>query len=384
MPAQQGDTLILTNAQLVLPNTVCSGTLHCTDGLITDISTGRTAAATAIDCGGDFLMPGLVELHTDNLEKHAVPRPQVRWPVLAAFLAHDAELAAAGITTVLNGITVGTVLAESVRHHIVNDSVAVIVQARADGMTRADHYLHLRCEISTPNVVELLHKHGEADNLRLVSMMDHTPGQRQWVHVEKYRARVRKLEGLSETQIDALIAERLAYQQRYAAPHEQAIRTWAQQRGLPLASHDDATPEQALEAARKGIGIAEFPTTRAAALTARHQGMAVVMGAPNMILGGSHSGNVATAELAALRLLDILSSDYVPTSLLAAAMQLHTTCGWALPEALATVTATPARAVHFHDRGTLEVGKRADLLRVALIGKTPLVCAVWRNAKRVA
>ena len=214
--------------------------------------------------------------------------------------------------------------------------------------------------------------------------MDHTPGQRQWVHVEKYRARVRKLEGLSEEQIDALIIERLAYQQRYAAPHAQAILTWARQRGLPLASHDDATPEQAIAAAHKGMRIAEFPTTREAARAARQHGLSIVMGAPNMILGGSHSGNVAAAELATHGLLDILSSDYVPTSLLAAAIQLHTSCGWALPEAIATVTVVPARAVYFADRGTLEVGKRADILRLALIDSTPLICSVWRTGKRVA
>jgi alpha-D-ribose 1-methylphosphonate 5-triphosphate diphosphatase len=384
MGALHNEPLRLTNAQLVLPHEVVCGTVYCADGIISDISHGRTAVAGAVDCGGDFLMPGLVELHTDNLEKHAVPRPQVRWPVLAAFLAHDAELTAAGITTVLNGITVGTVLEDSVRHHMVNDSVAVIVQARADGITKADHYLHLRCEISTPNVVELLYKHGGADNLRLVSLMDHTPGQRQWVHVEKYRARVRKLEGLSEAQIDTLISERLAYQQHYALPNEQAILAWTRQRGLPLASHDDATHEHAIDAARKGIHIAEFPTTKEAAKAARHHGLSIVLGAPNMILGGSHSGNVAAAELAAHGLLDILSSDYVPASLLAAAVQLHIAYGWALPEALATVTATPARAVHFTDRGTLAIGKRADILRVALFGNTPLIRSVWRTGKRIA
>jgi alpha-D-ribose 1-methylphosphonate 5-triphosphate diphosphatase len=329
------------------------------------------------------VLPGPVELHTDNLEKHVLPRPQVRWPMRAAVLAHDAELAAAGITTVLNGITMGAVLANSLRHQMIDDCVQTLTQARAEGLTRADHYVHFRCEVSAPNVLTAVNKHRDLDHLRLISVMDHTPGQRQWTDIDKYRARVRKLEQLDDAQIDALIQRRLQDQGHYATPNEHAILKWAQCRGIPLASHDDATAEHVINATKKGIRIAEFPTTMAAASAARQMGMLIVMGAPNLLLGGSHSGNVAAVQLARDGLLDVLSSDYVPMSLLAGAMQLHNQVGWSLPEAIATVTASPAQAVGLEDRGVIEIGKRADLLRVALRNQTPIIRSVWRSGQRV-
>ena len=384
MTTPETASLLLTNATLVLPETVSRGTVYVSQGVIRDIDSRPSSAPHAVDCQGDMVLPGLVELHTDNLEKHAVPRPQVRWPMVAAVLAHDAELAAAGITTVCNGITVGTVLTDSLRSQIVDDSIRAITWACTEGLTKAEHYFHLRCEISTPNVLEVVKRHRTVEHLRLISIMDHTPGQRQWINIDKYRARIQTLEGLDARQMEAHLQQRWEYQRRYAANNEGAILAWSRCRGLPVASHDDTTVEHTIEAAKKGIRIAEFPTTLAAADMARRLGMLIVMGAPNLILGGSHSGNIATAELAAHRLVDILSSDYVPTSLLAAALRLHHDLGFCLPEAIATVTASPAQAVGLSDRGSIAIGKRADLLRVTLKEETPLIRAVWRAGQRVA
>lgn len=375
-------SMLLTNAILVLSNEVIRGTVQIVNGEIAAIDSGSTVVANAIDCHGDILMPGLIDLHTDNLEKHAVPRPEVRWPMLAAVLAHDAELVAAGITTALNGVTVGSFLEDSWRDRSLDDCINTIAWAQAEGLTKVDHYFHFCCEISAPNVLDILNKHGDTNRLRLVSVMDHTPGQRQWAHIDTYRVRLRKLEGLDDHQIDMRIQQRCAYQQRYAEPHERAICAWARQRHLPLASHDDASAEHAIDASMKGIGIAAFPTTQEAATLAKRLGMRVVMGAPNLMLDGC--GNVATAELAAQRVLDILSSDYVPASLLPSALQLHTTLGFSLPEIIATVTTTPAQVVGFTDRGVLAVGKRADLLRVSLAGRIPVIRSVWRAGERVA
>ena len=377
-------SLLLTNAILVLSNEVIQGTVQIVNGEIAAMDSGSTSVANAIDCHGDLLMPGLVELHTDNLEKHAVPRPEVRWPTVAAVLAHDAELAAAGITTALNAVTVGSFLEDSLRDQRIDDCIDAIAWAQAERLTKVDHYFHFCCEISAPNALDLLNKHGDTNRLRLVSVVDHTPGQRQWAHIDNYRVRVRKLEGLDDHQIDMRIQQRCEYQQRYAEPHARAICAWARQRRLPLASHDDAGAEHAIDASMRGIGIAAFPTTQEAATMAKWLGMRVVMGSPNLMLGGSHSGNVATAELAAQRVLDILSSDYVPASLLPSALELHATFDFSLPEAIATVTTTPAQAVGLTDRGVLAVGKRADMLRVSLPGRFPVIRSVWRAGERVA
>ena len=182
----------------------------------------------------------------------------------------------------------------------------------------------------------------------------------------------------------ALIDSRLADQAAYSARHREAITRRCQERGLTLVSHDDATVAHVEEAAKIGTAIAEFPTTLEAAHAARAYGLAILAGAPNLVCGRSHSGNVAAADLARHDRLDILSSDYVPASLLHAAVLLHTQLGWPLPAAIATVTATPAERVGLDDRGDIAPGRRADLVRVRLVDGLPVVRAVWRLGERVA
>jgi len=251
-------------------------------------------------------------------------------------------------------------------------------------LVKADHYLHLRFEISAPNMPELFQQHSAHDQIRLVSIMDHTPGQRQWVNLDKYKARIRKRLEYDDDQIDALIEMRKGDQAQYAVEHETAVITWAKKRGIAIASHDDTTREHAASAARKGVSISEFPTTLDAAETAKAEGMLTVMGAPNLILGKSHSGNVAAAELVSDGLLDILSSDYLPASLLEGAWMLHTNFELPLPESIATVTASSAAAVGFTDRGIIAVSKRADFVRVSIVDGLPVVRSVWREGIRIA
>ncbi|WP_089945270.1 alpha-D-ribose 1-methylphosphonate 5-triphosphate diphosphatase [Candidatus Entotheonella palauensis] len=384
MPVTSEDSWVLTHAKLVLPHEVIEGSLRVERGVISAIDPGPAAVPEAIDGQQDIVIPGLIELHTDNLERHAVPRPQVRWPMLAAVLAHDAELAAAGITTVFDSLQVGSASTASLRQQIFEDCVDTIEQVRSDSLTKAEHFLHFRCEISTPNMLERFHKYADIDGLRLISLMDHTPGQRQWVDLDKYRRRVKKLDGLTDQELDEHIQQRYVQQQQYAAHNERELIAWLHHRNLPLATHDDATVEHAQEAFAKGARIAEFPTTVEAATTANALGMQILMGAPNLMLGGSHSGNVATAALAAQGLVDILSSDYVPSSLLAGAIKLYSDIGYSLPDAMATVTAAPAWAAGFEDRGEIAVGKRADLVRLRLQNGIPLVQSVWRAGRRVA
>jgi alpha-D-ribose 1-methylphosphonate 5-triphosphate diphosphatase len=214
--------------------------------------------------------------------------------------------------------------------------------------------------------------------------MDHTPGQRQFVSLDRYREFYQGKYGLSDAQMSALIDSRRADQVRYSQRHREAITGRCQARGLTLVSHDDATVAHVEEAAKIGTAIAEFPTTLEAARAARAYGLAILAGAPNLVCGRSHSGNIAAAELAQHDLLDILSSDYVPAALLHAAVLLYTQVGWALPAAMATVTATPAERAGLEDRGEIAPGRRADLLRVRLVDGLPVIRAVWRQGQRIA
>jgi alpha-D-ribose 1-methylphosphonate 5-triphosphate diphosphatase len=377
-----GET-VFSNARVVTRQECFAGSVRIGEGAVVEIAPGRRRPPGSLDLEGDYLLPGLVELHTDMLEKHAVPRPRVQWPTVAAVMAHDAQLAAAGITTVLDGLAVGYVVDTLERPRDPRPFADAIRHAQAAGLLRAEHFFHMRCEVSTEHVLADFVPFVEDPLVRLVSLMDHTPGQRQFVRIEKYREYNQGKYGLTDTELDALIAKRQEDQVRYGERHRAAIVRICGKYGLPLASHDDATRAHVEEAVQAGVVIAEFPTTREAAAAAKAYGLAVVAGAPNLVLGKSHSGNVSAAELAEAGLLDVLSSDYVPASLLQAAFLLHQK-GFALPAAMATVTATPAERAGLSDRGEIMPGKRADLLRVGVVEGLPVVRGVWRGGRRIA
>ncbi len=373
----------LSNGRIVTRHEVVKGSVHIAGDVIANVSSGPMRSGGALDLEGDLLLPGLVELHTDMLERHAVPRPKVQWPLLAAVVAHDAQLVAAGITTVLDGLAVGYVVDSLERPRDPRPFAEAVRRAQDAGLLQAEHFFHMRCEVSTEHVVHDFTPFVEDSLVRLVSLMDHTPGQRQYVQIDKYRAYNQGKYGLNDVELAALIERRRQDQARYGETHRAAIVRLCHKHGLPLASHDDATLGHVEEAVQGGVVIAEFPTTIEAAAAARTYGLAVVAGAPNLVLGGSHSGNVAAADLAAGGLLDILSSDYVPASLLHAAFLLHQQ-GLALPDAIAMVTVTPAERVALPDRGEIVPGRRADLLRVRVVEGLPVVRGVWRGGRRIA
>ena len=357
---------IIQNARIITPNEEFTGSVLIENGLIRSVDRGATSLPAAEDWAGDWLMPGLVELHTDNLEKHLVPRPGVLWNAHSAMTVHDAQCAAAGITTVLDSVVIGDLDEGGPRCQTQHTSIAALHQCRDEGLMRVEHLLHLRCELSAPDVLEVFHQYADDPLLKLVSVMDHTPGQRQWRDLKSYRRYAERNVRYSDTEFEAMIAQRKADQQAYAIPHRQVIVQASRARQLPLASHDDTLLSDIALAVQEGVAISEFPTTVAAAQAAREAGMAIIMGGPNMVKGGSHSGNVSAAELAQLDLLDIFSSDYVPSSLLLATFMLGSLEGWTLPKAVRAVTRNPARAIGMSDRGEVAAGQRADILRVRM------------------
>ncbi len=375
---------VLTNARIVLADEVIHGTLHLRDGRIAEIAAGGTTLPGAEDVEGDFLLPGLIDLHTDHFEKHVIPRPGVRWNMLAAVLAHDAQMAAGGITTTFDCICVGVSIKHPERREFYRPMIEAVRDAVAKDVLRADHIVHLRCEVTDESVVELFDAVADHAAIGMMSLMDHAPGHRQYPDIRHFRARTMKNLKLSEAEADAHI-ERLLSTQEYLVPkNRMELAERGKARGLAIASHDDETPQHIAEAAALGITVTEFPTTVAAARAARDNAMKIIMGAPNLMRCGSHSGNVSAAELAAEGLLDNLASDYVPSSLLQAAFRLtEAEHGIALPQAVATVSANPADTAGLADRGRIAPGLKADLLRVAAIGGRPFLKTVWRDAKRV-
>jgi alpha-D-ribose 1-methylphosphonate 5-triphosphate diphosphatase len=376
--------IVLGNARIVLANEIVVGHVLVRDGRIAAIGSGGTSVPGAHDLEGDYLLPGLVEMHTDNLERHAMPRPKVTFPMQAAVQAHDGEIASAGITTVLDAIGVGDPYNDGFRSRDQGELLRVLDRLDAAGSLRADHHIHVRAELPAPNTLELFEPFRGHRRLRLISLMDHTPGQRQWSEIEHARVYYTGKKGWSNEKFDAEVRIAPERQAKYAQPHRQWFADFARDHDVALATHDDTTVAHVDEAVSLGAAMSEFPTTLAAARHARANGLATIAGAPNVVRGGSHSGNVSALELAREGVLDALSSDYVPASLLLAAWILKRDAGFSLSEAVGVVSRAPARACGFDDRGEIANGLRADLVRVREVDGHPVVREVWSVGRRVA
>ncbi|WP_062119047.1 alpha-D-ribose 1-methylphosphonate 5-triphosphate diphosphatase [Aureimonas sp. AU40] len=379
---------VFTNAIIVLPDDIVEGSVLVRDGRIADISSGPASPSLArvgVDCEGDHLLPGLVELHTDNLEGHYLPRPKVRWNIHAALQGHDAEIAASGITTVFDALRVGLDEDAQLGAADMGLMAEAILSADAAGALRAEHFLHLRCEVSAPDVIPSFERLASNPRVRLASLMDHAPGQRQFVDLETYRVYYQGKTGMPDPVFDAFCLRRIKESEEFSTRHRELIAERCRNAGVSLASHDDATAAHVAESRALGVALAEFPTTMEAARLSHEGGLAVLMGAPNVVRGGSHSGNISAASLVEAGLLDALSSDYVPFSLIQAAFVLSGSIG--LPAAVRMVSQAPARVAGLADRGAIAAGLRADLVRVhapeARVS-TPVVRGVWREGRRVA
>ena len=381
-------SIVIHNARLIVNHEIIHGSVSVVNGRIDSIDSGGSSALGAIDFEGDFLMPGMIEIHTDNFERHLMPRPKVMWAEKPALIAHDAEIACAGITTVFDALGVGEADTESVRGQTWEPVLSALDQYTKENLLRADHYIHVRCELPAPNTIELFEPFNGHPRLGLISLMDHTPGQRQWEDIEQARVYFTGKKGWSREKFEDKVSNAAMLQDQFSAPHRQYFVDYSTRTGIHLASHDDTTEAHVQQAFAEGASMSEFPTTIAAARCAKNLGLLTVMGGPNVVRGGSHSGNVSATELAKQGLLDVLSSDYVPGSLLGAVARLVQEGVMSLPDAIATVTRNPAQATGLHDRGALEIGFRADLVRMRMHEATgqasqAFARSVWREGVQV-
>ena len=374
--------LSIANARIVTRDDAFAGTVEVKGGRFAAVGDGNVRSESAVDFEGDYLLPGLVELHTDNLERHFTPRPGVAWPAKAAVLAHDSQLAAAGITTAFDCVRVGG--GDSARPEHLSGMADVVKSAIRWGVLRAEHFLHTRCEVSSPDLMERFRPFIDDPLVRLVSLMDHTPGQRQFVDLDRHRQYYQGRYGLTDDEMDDYVETKRRTQEEFSGRHRSMVVEALAGRKVTLASHDDTTVDHIDEAVRDGVAIAEFPTRLVAAEAARRRGLTILMGAPNLVLGGSHSGNVSAFDLASSGLLDVLSSDYVPSSTLQGVFMLRDGVpDMTLARAAAMASANPAEAVGLEDRGEIAEGKRADFIRVREVEGVAVVRGTWREGQRV-
>ncbi|MEX2449390.1 MAG: alpha-D-ribose 1-methylphosphonate 5-triphosphate diphosphatase [Rhodospirillales bacterium] len=378
--------VILSNARVVTADQDFDGTVAVRDGKIVSVDDGRSGLSHAKDLGGDYLIPGLVDLHTDALEKQMMPRPHVSWNPTAATIAHDALTATAGMTTVFEALAAGASVAHPERNETLKPMIESLHKTQEDGLLRGEHFVHLRCEVTNPMVMELFHKVIDHPLIRFISVNDHAPGHRQYPDMDYYRKKHMKNYGLNDEEMDRFVEDLLEQSQKHGPQRRAEILETGKLKNIPAASHDDRTVEEVEQAVAEEMVVAEFPITYEATDLARQCGLQVLAGGPNLVRGGSHHpGNLLTGDLAKRRSLDILASDYVPISLIQGIFKLtEDEFGFSLSDAVNIGSKNPAKAAGLTDRGEIAPGKRADLVQVKVVGGIPVVRRVWVRGVRVA
>jgi alpha-D-ribose 1-methylphosphonate 5-triphosphate diphosphatase len=365
----------LTGAQVVLENeTLSDAAVLIADGNIVAIDPASSEGAREIDLRGHTLMPGMIDLHCDALEKEAEPRPGVHFPFDFACAQADKRNAAAGITTIYHALSFAN--AElGVRNNATAAELARAVHAWQEHAL-VDNRVHARYEITDPTAPEVLNELLDNGEIHLLSFMDHTPGQGQFKNVDAYRNFLSRTYKKDDAEFEALLAAKLAQGESATARMEQ-LAGRARALGIPLASHDDDQPEKVEVVKVLGVTVSEFPINLPTARAARSAGLYTLFGAPNVVRGGSQSGSMRALDAVKEGAADCLCGDYSPAALLPAVMKLPELAGLPLHEAVALVTCNPARAVGLNDRGSIVAGKRADLMAVRYLGGLPQVSRVW-------
>ncbi|PKM13001.1 MAG: alpha-D-ribose 1-methylphosphonate 5-triphosphate diphosphatase [Gammaproteobacteria bacterium HGW-Gammaproteobacteria-3] len=371
----------ITNARLVLADQVLEqASLLIEDGRIAAINPSDVSAAQTIDLGNRYLLPGLIDLHADALEKDIEPRPNVHFPLDYAIAQADKRNAAAGITTVFHSLSFANAELGLRNNAMAADIVRAIHAFNGKGLV--DNRVHTRYEITDPTALPVLLELLDEDSVHLLSIMDHTPGQGQFKDMRAYQDYLQKSYQKTAAETQAIIDDKLAQAEAAQIRVKQLI-AHAHAKNVHVASHDDDCPDKVAEIKALGVHISEFPINLETARHAIDQGMRTIMGAPNILRGKSQSGSMKAQDAIEHGVASCLCSDYAPASLLTALFVLVQRGVLNLPEAVKLVSLNPAKALSLADRGEIAVGKRADLVCVDFVGDYPQVGQAWVNGRLV-
>lgn len=384
------DSYAIHNVTAVGPRRLVeNATIVVEDGIIASVCANGPAPARSFDGQGQLCLPGLIDTHSDGVERELSPRPGVRFPVAFALQSFEGRVRAAGVTTIFHGVG----FEEDERKERTVEQARDIVEAvdvrYRGGDALIDHRILYRLDARDPDGLAAL---GEALDAPpptglppFVSFEDHTPGQGQYLDTSYFAQWLMGSRGIERAEADVLIGERIARRDAQLGQRPIAL-DWLGDRAragaIRLLAHDPASLGDIDQAVALGASVAEFPTNLPTAGAARAAGLATVMGAPNVLRGGSHAGNVSAEELVANGLCTALASDYMPSALLAAAFRLAERGVVDLPAAVGLVTSGAAEVVGLCDRGSIADGQRGDLILVTVERGWPTVRTTWQASAR--
>jgi alpha-D-ribose 1-methylphosphonate 5-triphosphate diphosphatase len=374
-------TLLLTHARVVLPDQVLDNAAVLIEGdRIAAIEPANARADHTVDLRGQTLLPGLIDVHCDAIEKEAEPRSRVLFPMDFAVAQVDRRNAAAGITTPYHALSFAN-REWGVRN---NDTAAEVIRAlhafRPHSLV--DNRVHCRYEVTDLAAVPILTDLMDAGMVDLLSVMDHSPGQGQFKTLDAYLEYMMGNHGMSREQAEEA-AQSKARAQEGAVGRVELLLAHARRHGIPTASHDDDSVHRIAAMRALGVAMSEFPITLDTAQAAVSCGLPTILGAPNVLRGQSQSGSMRAIDAIRAGVASCLCSDYQPSTLIAAAFAAARQAGIALQQAVALVTANPAQACGLSDRGRIQVGLRADLIAVQSVGAQPLVTHTWSAGRLV-
>jgi len=355
------EELVITNGNVLLADGSIEETaVRVADGRITGFGSGILNGARIIDAGGKFVLPGIVDIHGDAFERQIMPRPGVHFDLEVALLDTDRQMIANGITTAFHGVTLSWEPGLRGRDNFVRIMEAL---EHLNGRLKCDTRLHLRFETYNVTVASDVVDWIKSGRIGLLAFNDHTPEIYEQRHIRGKLSKYAERTGLSEEGFIDLV-ERVYGRGDEVPSAVEKLAAAARDARIPQLSHDDALPETRTYYNALGCEVCEFPETEETARTARDYGNPIVMGAPNVVRGGSHNGAVSAAEMVAKDLCTVLASDYYYPAQLLAAFRLHREMSMGLGDAWSLVSHGPAHAAGLEDRGDIAEGKRADIIIV--------------------
>lgn len=375
--------IAIKNGKIVTPSGVEENRVLLIDGdRILDICADAADAEEVIDAHGGYILPGLIDVHSDRIEQFIQPRPSSQMDFSFALKICERELLSSGITTMYHGIALykDNFFGESPLRTKENaKKIAALIAQMKESLIR--HRVHLRIEIDNMEAIEIAKE--MINQVHLISFMDHTPGQGQYRDLDVY---FKTVSGIGAFQMEGMNAQKLAeyHKDKSTLSLEQLkeLAAFAREKGIATASHDDTVEKFAVNK-EIGVNISEFPISMEAAKKAKEMGFLTVVGAPNILRGDSHCGNLSGAHAILQNAADIICSDYYPAAMLHSIFHMHTKHGIPLAQMVNRATLNPATALGIHENyGALEPGKKADILITDTQGDAPVITNVFVNGNR--
>lgn len=383
--------ICIYNGKIVTPDEIIKGAVYISDSKIEKIVSGDIHQLKDgyknFDAKGNWILPGIIDCHSDAVELELQPRPTSIFSMDVAFRELEKRLISSGITTMYHSLSISkNIFGEEKVKKYYRTSKGVDELSKWICLNREksliNHKLHIRYEIDNIDgigqIKELI-KDGKVDQL---SIMDHTPGQGQFRNLEKYKKVIAAYRNCSEDEALKFIESSMENEKMSIEQIEDMVK-FARDNNIPVASHDDDLTEKIDLIEPWDVKISEFPITLEVAKYAKKRGLFTVMGAPNILLGGSHSGNLSAEEAIKNEAVDILCSDYYPASILHSIFYMKNN-GSCIKDMVKLTSLNPAKALAIDSKtGSLEVGKTADILVIEENEGLPIVKNVFSSGSMI-